>query len=482
MGKALLLIVLGSSVILANQLYNTTETEARTAKDQNEHREDVIAREIAASAFNVGMGEMRPYGAEVYKGAAHLNGTDNKGRSGTYSTGRFAGGSYTVRAEPLTPHSARIVATGTFGDAEFTMHDDYDINVLTVTRGGGYVDVKFLQSLAGYCSAVFYQAYTTEMAEGTVPEVQMLFPPSNRKTYEKNPDARPVQTIYVEEGTQMNFFIAVTKSSAICEPPPVPKDVCKVRADARDADLSNTPYDHIHYALDVEAGKLDQAQESIWGFVEQHPDNPQRWRIAWEDLHRTDWDSTGSTNPATSLQALKQFGYDELGWREADVWGYRQLIDYGDRPDFSDQVIEVTVVSTRDPNYFQKQTEARYQQYKCGESIDQPIVEDPPPGTPADVVDKHNEIENAIDANSAQQDDNPEVEDDALATFACDCTKNDTQTHKRAVLHRPPGNESNEQLICIASSAVEPHFEHHNDVFPTCTTRRNVRRNNGKKK
>ena len=73
MGKFLLLAVLGSSLVLAQQLYSSQQTENKTATDQRAYQEEVIAREIATSAFNYGMSELRAHGEDTQTGAAQLN-------------------------------------------------------------------------------------------------------------------------------------------------------------------------------------------------------------------------------------------------------------------------------------------------------------------------------------------------------------------------------------------------------------------------
>ena len=461
MGKALLTIVLGSGLILTKQLYNATENESKTAKDQTAYQEEVIAREIAQSAFNVGMGEVRSYDENVQAGALALNGPAYEGRSGTHATGRFQGGSYTVHAELTGGSSVRVVATGTYGGAEYTMHDEYRVPVLTA-RHDGLVNVRFLESQAGYCSAVFYQAYTLDMPEGTVPEPVMLFAPDNRDRR----TARPAQTIYVEAGTQMNFFIGVDQNCS--ERVPSSKTECEVRSHAQNYTFDPGDFEYVHYALDVEAGSLDQAHEEIWGIIEQHPDDRQRWRVGWEDIHNTSWDDLDEDDPKKSLQALKRFGYDGVGWPDQDAWLYRLLRDYGSRPDFSDQVIEIEVVSAFDADFYAHQEAARDDQRDCGEPVDEPIVADP---------------DDEPDAPSEPEPESPsepesEYTDDELTAFACDCTDNGRKDHKRAVLHRPPGNEANEHLICISENAVDTHLEQHNDVFPSCNVRRKVKKKN----
>ncbi len=488
MGKALLLIVLGSGLILTKQLYSATEHEGKTARDQAVHQEQAIAREIANSAFNIGMGEIRAYGENVQDGANALNGANNAGRKGTHTSGRFAGGAYTVHAELTSGHSVRVVATGSYGAyqdaktgetkyrAEYTMHDEYRVPVLQA-REDGMVTVTLRESMAGYCSAVFYEAYKLDMPEGTVPEPVMLFPPGNRY---RTADQMIDQTILVEAGTQMNFFIAVDKNCSLLLEVPVTE--CGVRKYVQEYEYDASKYDYVHYALDIEAGELDQAHEDIWGLVEQHPDDRQRWRIGWEDIHDVSWDQPESDAPAQSLQALKMLGYDKIGWPEQDTDLYRLLRDYANRPDFSDQTVEIEILPASASNYHGKQTAARAKQANCGETIDLPVVEDPPVVTDPEVVEDLEEIEDAIEEGTPVVTPDPDPELDALTTFACECTKNNTND-KTPILHRPPGNESNEQHLCLPTPAIDnAHMVNHNDIFPTCQVRQNIKSNNNSKK
>ena len=60
---------------------------------------------------------------------------------------------------------------------------------------------------------------------------------------------------------------------------------------------------------------------------------------------------------------------------------------------------------------------------------------------------------------------------DAYNDYACNCTKNNTKNNKNPVLHRPPGNESNEQLLCLPDPATRTHLRQHNDIVLSCTVR-----------
>ena len=498
MGKALLIIVLGAGLALTQQLYTAFVNESATGEDQVEYQQEIIAREISNSAFNLGMGVVRSYGDNIQRGSRELNGSVNAGRSGTFASGRFAGGRYEVRSEMTSGHSVRVIATGYFGKqvdaqtgeetwaAEHVMHDEYRVPVLTA-RDDGLIDVSFLKSQAGYCSAVFYQAFTKRMPEGYVPEAVMLFAPDNSD----RTTARPTKQIFVEAGTQMNFFIGVDQNCSMRLPVSVLE--CGVRKYAQSYVYNPGHFDYIHSALTVEAGKLDQAQEDIWGITEQHPDDRQRWRVAWEDIHNTTWDAVTSQDPRTSLQALKMLGYDTTGWNEADGHGYRLLKDFGNRPDFSDQVIEIEVVSARDPDFQAKQQAEHDRREACGESEDEEIIEQEEPTDPEEPSDPEEPTSPEEPSDSDDEEtgseggttsgESTEAEDsDPLTDYACRCTKNNTN-NKTPILHRPPGNESNEQLLCLPPSGVNAHRRQHNDVFPTCSARREIQsRGNGKKK
>ncbi len=495
MGKALLLLVLGAGLALSQQLYTAFLNESATGEDQVEHQQNIIAQEIAASAFNMGMGIVRSHGEDFRRGSRDLNGADNAGRSGTFTTGRFAGGSYTVHSEVLTGQSVRVVAKGYFGKetdaatgeetwaAEHTMHDEYVVPMLTA-RQDGAIKVSFMESQAGYCSAVFYQAFTKDMPEGFVPEPVMLFAPDNRDRR----TARPAQQILVAADTQMNFFIGVDENCSLRLPAATPE--CLVRAIARNWTFKAKQFDHVHTAMVVQAGKLDQAREDIWGIIEQNPSDRQRWRVGWEDIHNTAWDNPASRDPLNSLQALKMLGYGGKGWMDADANGYRKLKDFGNRPDFSDQVIEIQVVSARDPAFHTMQVEDNQVRENCGEPEEEVIeVETPSQPSDPDGGSDGGSNDGGSDGGSETGSEGgtttggstePETSHDPLTSYACECTKNNTND-KTPILHRPPGNESNEKLLCLPPTAIKKHQRQHNDIFPTCNARAEIQKKNKKK-
>lgn len=451
MGKALLFVVLGASVVLLKQLANAHEAGLRTTEDQREYQESVLAREIAASAFNVGMGEIRSYGNRLRDGVTQFNGTTGAGRSGTITGGKYAGGRYEVRAQQTSGHSVRVTATGYYGRyldrtgaekwrSKVTMHDEYRVFVLNV-RQPSIIDVNFIPGAAGYCSAVFYQAFRPEMPAGSRPAPVMLFTPANGNREGQH----PAREIVVEPGTQMNFFIGVDQN---CSTRPSSATTCQTLSYAQNYSFNFNDYtadgvrrvsrddrfEYLHYALDVETGKLEQAKEAIWGMVEQHPDDPDRWRIGWEDIHDTSWNIPVTADPAThnpvrSLQATKQFGYDGRGWPQSDSRGYALTRDYGTRPDFEDQVIEIRALPLRSADGQDRVRRSVEAYYNCNLTPPQDLVK---------------AFEETTTVGSA----------------SCRCQGN----KKVAVMHRPPGNEANQHVICVNENGwLNGHRPQHND-------------------
>ena len=440
MGKALLLIVLGAGFALSTQIFSSQESEGRTALAQRNYEEETIAREIAVSAFNVGMGDIRERGGHLVAAVQDFNGPDFRGRSGTYTSGPYAGSRYTVRAVLTSGQSVRLVSTGHTGlDAatgryrsSYTMHDEYRLSVLTA-RERALVNVNFIGSGGSYCSAIFYQAFTPGMAPGTVPVPQLLFPSGNRDRR----GSLPAREIQVEPGTQMNFFIAVDEN---CSDRPPSMTTCESRAYARSFQYDATQYNHTHNALVVAAGSLNEAREDIWAFIEQHPDNRQRWRIGWEDIHRSDWKTVPPGATLNELQLIKRNGYDGAGWPTVDAMGYRLLRDFGSKPDFDDQVIEVALTPLLSADGQARAAAEAAAEQTCNPTTTTPTTTTPTPPVPTP----------------------PTPAPGTTNGAGCNCQGN----KKVYVLHRPPGNESNEQRICISESGwTNGHAGRHNDYL-----------------
>ncbi len=477
MGKALLLLVFGSSLVLGKQLLSSHESENRSATDQRNYQENVLAREIATSAFNVGMGEIRAYGERLRDGVQTFNGTTNAGRTATITSGKYAGGKYTVRADMTSGHSVRITSDGYYGRyvdrdgreqwrGHVRLHDEYRVRVLTA-RERSIINVSFLESQAGYCSAVFLQVFTADTPAGQKPAPMLLFAPDNRD----RGTSRPAREIIVNTGTQMNFFIGVDQN---CSERPATMNSCQARTyassypfnyahyrtdgtNAGTTSSGNGKFDYLHYALEVEAGSLDQATEAMWGVVEQNPANRNRWRIGWEDIHNTAWNLPTSSTPSASLQATKRLGYDGRGWPDSDALGYGLLRDYGSRPDFSDQVIEVTMTPTDTPAGQARITAERAALTACGLPV--PEEFQPPPPTPDPTPTPTPDPTPTSDPTPTPTPTTPPPTDQNGSSCSCQGNKN------VYLFHRPPGNQSNVRRICISENGLNGHRNHNDYVI-----------------
>lgn len=436
MGKAALLLVLATSIVVTYGLANRIETSQQTARHQAGFEETVIAREIARSGFNVAMGILRQHGDDLQAGVLAVNGPNG------YLEGEHQGGIYRVTATYVTGHSVEVVSTGYFGGrfnamgqyeggVRFTMDDSYTYRVTTtplLVKQCSMLDVRFLQSDAGFCSAVYLQRILPDVAPEDQPPPEMLFAPGRRRNGAAL--AGRVEKI-LSGGTQMNFFIAVSQN---CNAYGRPWGGNQWETyDVQNHVFDPRNYNHIHYAFEKAALEMNEVEESIWAMVEQHPANNQRWRIAWEDQHIRNWDRPNSNNPANSLQATKRLGYDGNGWPDRDQWGYRLLRDYGNRPDFSDQVIDIQM------------TPLPISRCEGGLAAGGEVVDDP-------IDDPGLEVLPPPDAGG-----NLAADQYSLPNFAqqgCPCPGNGPRNHKVLLMHRPPGNPGNEQRICVARPAA----------------------------
>src|SRR5690606_27913629 len=344
MGKALLIMVLGTGLYLAVTQFGTQDALVGTAERQGEYQEEIIAREIARSGFNVAMSMIRPYGGDLLGAVQVVNGERGDMR------GEHQGGEYRVKARLVGGFTIELASTGYFGGrwvngeyrdgAKHVMTDRYTIPVLN-SRSCSVLKVRFLDSQAGYCSAIFLQRYPFGVPLDSPPTPEMLFAASHNDDYNDGMgDNDLTVTKYIDAGTQMNFFIGVDENCSTRPHNPRGYDVLSHVYNPRD-------YDHLHYALDIDVEELREMEESIWALVEQHPVDNQRWRIGWEDIHNTSWDRPEGTDPRNSLQALKLYGYDLNndgrgdGWTRPSPTDYRRLRD--GQLDLSDQVVEVTL-------------------------------------------------------------------------------------------------------------------------------------------
>lgn len=450
MGRLAITLVLAAGIYLAQGYASSNETSHRTTEKQVEFEESALAREIARTGFNVAMGVLRSHGDDLQAGVNAVNG------GAGYLEGTYQGGTYRVYARYTSGHSVEVVAAGYFG-GEFsgtntaTAYNDVDLCATYVVNndaasvGSGYergdcyimddvyeytlptppflaqedseLTVTFIQSMAGYCSALFMERMPADSTAFRDPE--MIFPAGKNRD-----EASLTYTSVIEAGTQMNFFIAVDKNCSESQD----------WATFTPVAYNEYDYDHRHYAFVGGVTTLTEMEETVWSLIEQHPSDNQTWRIGWEDQHKTEWDNEDSSDPSNSFQALKSFGYDSDGWPTTDAWGYRELRDYGNRPDFSDQVVEIGLTPISESS---------------DDSTLEEIVEVVTGGSDSD--DGSSDGSTADDGSST----------DTSTTELCGC---EHQNKKKVLIRHFTSSQTNPfNDICIADSAVESHMDEHGD-------------------
>jgi hypothetical protein len=440
MGKAAILLVLATGLAVTYGLMSSIETGHHTARHQASFEERVLAREIARSGFNLAMGILRQHGDDLQAGVLAVNG------SAGYLEGESQGGVYRARARYLTGHSVEVISTGYFGGqisqqgayqggASHTLEDNFSYRVTTTplrVKECSRLNVKFIQSMAGYCSAVYMQRYLPDVAPEDQPAPEMIFAPGQNRN---NADFL-IEKLLTGD-TQMNFFIGVDQN---CDAYGNPIGYWRnnnlwASYDVESHVFDPSNYNYIHYGFEAAKLEVDQVEETIWAMIEQHPQHNQRWRVSWEDMHNTSWDQPSSTTPSSSLQATKRFGYDGNGWPDTDSWGYRTLRDYPDRPDFSDQVVQVSMAP------------APIEECQGGEAAGGGEEEEVWPLP----------VEEEVHISEWSE------PDFSQPGCACPGSNINRQNHKVLIRHRPPGNPTNVQMICVARPGADAHLSQHDD-------------------
>jgi hypothetical protein len=439
MGKALLIIVLGAGLVMARHLYTSLETQQATTRDQVSFQEETVAREIARSAFNNAMGVIRSHGENVDAGVTAAGGVAGQ-------RGEVLGGEYRVRAEAISGHSVRVTATGYFGGSfneegqyeggtVYTMHDTYRVPVM-INREWSTMEFSNFDTGGSDCTALYYQEVYPDRPQSEQPSPRLLVAADNNE----NLAARLRTNLVVAPNTQMNFIVGV---DADCSERPVipPTDTCTWREYLANHEFNPSDYDRVRPALLVDPLAMQRTEENAWAMVEQHPSNRQRWRIGFETASQA-WDNPDSNTPGNSLQATKRRGYGGTGWSHgAD--GFRSLQNSGSAPDFNDLVVDVTM-SRLDGAAAVAEERARIAAENAACSITPPVesgeetTEPPVSGTPT-----------------------------SAPPTTCQCPGHQP-AFKVAIMHRPPGNEENEHIICVAPSGATTHLRQHND-YVVCT-------------
>lgn len=399
MGKAALLLVAAFSVAGGTLMYTTQQADVKAAQGQGEYQADMIAREIARSAYNAAVGDVNRYtnidSALAAIGPVVTTGCANGVPECARRAGTMQGGSFLVEASMVGGNAVDIYARGSYDYSGIQtdpdspnygqmtrlpktseINESYKSEVLQVNPSGrgGNLMIQFIDSQAGYCSAIFLQKTIVGAAEADQPPLEMVYAPGNNRNGSRNIGLER----YMPPGTQMNFSIGVSQNcSGPVSRPNLRRDISKnlsptVLAQEMLAYQYLAPdWNYLHWALDPAELRQGSSTEAPWGMVEVDPNNDQRWRISFEDINNWNLPATHANynNPNHSLAATKKFGYDTNGDGVGDGWhdnvrtvitpkpgggytvsdvsgsdGFHDLRNTGSPADYSDQVIIVEIV------------------------------------------------------------------------------------------------------------------------------------------
>ncbi|MDQ7039523.1 MAG: hypothetical protein Q9M35_01100 [Rhodothermus sp.] len=358
MGKMSFLWV-GAVILIGSVLLLQADISRLQADDRQVRRqEETLAREIARSAHERVLALARELEVQhpewtVGELVAAVNGEAGR------LTGSLQGGSYEAWLYAIGGTggaSYGAVAIGRYGRATHRIGSRRVLqSTLEVAAQPSQVKVTFLESMAGYCSAIYLQRYVPR-EDGTydAQEPELVFAPQNRHGADGTPSERLFETV-LNPGERANFILAVDKDCSLRGRTDVP---------ARERVGNQRYFDYLRPALVESVSDLRQMQEGDYVMIQPHPVKPNTWRLAFEDLQ---------ISPTDKLWDVKRYGYGDMrwrrrwgaqwgerhgkysyggqGWHEVDAYGYYQLRDYYREPggyalvpDFSDQVIEVTFV------------------------------------------------------------------------------------------------------------------------------------------
>ncbi len=371
MGKGIFFFIAAAVVGGSMMMLQSQQTAVKTDARQSEQQEKVLAREIARSAYNTASTlarEMETNGEKLEEIGEALGTEDNP------VTGEYQGGTYESWATLIRGATYRVGARGFFGGSVYTINGSRLIGGTLKADGSicptdCVLKARFLESQAGYCSAVYLERTLPDTDEEDQPEPEMLFPPGKSSGAGER-DTSTVYTTRIAPGTQMNFLLAVDQN-------------CSHHGDTN-VKHDDPTFNHVRPALVEDTKDLDKLNEGLWAMTELKPnvDNEEDWkqniwRVAFEDRPGEYDGSTGKVRfTREKLLDIKTNGYpvysdgtinlsandntwngETYGGTGVDDWprwtygpqkGYLDMEDYGDIPDFSDQVFEVELIDYED--------------------------------------------------------------------------------------------------------------------------------------
>lgn len=384
MGKYILLVVAAVMAGSSMLMYQSQKTSLDTDQRQAERQEKIIARQIARTGYNAVLAEARV--------EENLDKKVNQivQSVGTIS-GSYQGGTYEAWLEKISPTAYRAVSVGELessvasigtGGPSTVSHrieESHKNNIMPpastpTVSDSSELQIEFKESMAGYCSAIFLQRLVpkdnnghgnnedgvdssnpgkskegedTLCEDGTYCDDEMHTGNGNGKFWKLNPelvfvpgnDRDGAETHFediIYPGTRLNFILAVDADNS-----------CEARGEEITIDDPSIDYVRNSFAEDV--GEFGKIHEAPYSLMQEHPSQPGVWRIAFEDLifeQKQLWDIKENGYPDwdhSNAWDKKDKTYGGNGWG-VDFNGYAELEDYGNVPDFSDQVIEVTIV------------------------------------------------------------------------------------------------------------------------------------------
>ncbi|MCS3657053.1 hypothetical protein [Salinibacter ruber] len=329
MGKFSLLLslsVVGAVTILA---FQGNQTSVDTRERQSLRQGKVIARQIARSGYNSVLSEAHKADGPDKEVGQVVSAVDTV-------QGEYEGGTYKAWLKKISSSAYTAVSVSRFSVADSLVEyriGGYANNTMKAptVETPSQLNVSFEQSMAGYCSAVYLKRVKPGTKPKNQPDPEMVFPPGNDRN-----DAASSYEKTIESGTRLNFILAVDKN-------------CSHEGD-ESADFPGD-YDHIQRSFKQDVDKLNTMREAPYGMVEETTiGSSDGWRVSFEDQRVFSeaqlWDIKENGYPDNSYWSRSRKTYGGNGWRTTPD-GLRDLDDYGDIPDFSDQVFKVALT---DPN------------------------------------------------------------------------------------------------------------------------------------
>jgi len=350
MGKGLLMLVTATLIGGTIAWSQINRTNLETTDRQSERQEEILAREIARSGLSMTVGLMRederthPDSTTTMQlRVDRVNGPDGM------VTAEYKGGRYEATAERVSLNAFAVESHGYYGDAHAVVRVGYDSpasgvvpkEVLEV-KEPSTIHVEFIKSIAGYCSAIFLQRYVPiESGTGTSYEAQdpvLLYAAGN------NRDGTNMEfhELLLQPGERLNFILGVNQN-------------CSLRNNTN-VTSKHGDFNYLHNALEEGVEELDAMREGKYALIERSEYNSNQYRIAFEDQNHfgdeqfADIKKNGYGNQ-TWRNVNGKMTYGGSGWNvdpapSNALHRYRELHDFGNQPDFSDQVITVTMIPT----------------------------------------------------------------------------------------------------------------------------------------